>query len=277
VPADLDFLGFPIRLQGAGERRQWRGLLGSRTSCRSHATPALTIEFGPALEPPRRPRAAGVLVGDGFILDYPSRLLRYPLAAPRSVAIGRTTHLLLPRTICLALALLAERAGPRAVACAGASGQAPLYLHASAVAGSRGALLFCGRSTYGKTTIARTLLSRYRQLEDDQALALAGPFGRRACAAPRLVVFTRGRAPATLPIAGIFWLEKARTFELEPLPRAEAAALLLEPVLSGEELRAVANRLRVILSLVSAIPCWRLQFRKERAPLVALLRAHGVL
>jgi hypothetical protein len=300
VSVELDFAGFPIRLQGAGQRRAWLARLGRTAADRPIAASAygrsqhsLTIEFVHTLDETGDADSRRLLQGDGFALDLRRRILYYPLTAPKTIHVpcrrraapplprpSRVAeHSLLARTTAFALTLLAESNGPASVGRC----QAPLYLHASAVAGRYGALVFCGHSTFGKSTIARLLSPDCRQLEDDQAIILAGPTGRRAAAPPRLLTFggpapQRGGAPAvsqTLPVGGLFWLEKADSFSLAPMASAEAAALLLAPILSNRQPAALKHRLCMLHALLAAMPCQRLSFRRERGPLRALLREHG--
>lgn len=292
---DVEWLGFPIRFQGEGRRREWARLLGRCqlpvTTPSERGRTVLTVVFARALPDAavtnRRARGAGganhCLAGDGFMLDMRRRRLYYPLSAPHTMVVGakRVAHNLLARTIVFALALLAENnpdspypplaRGGKQRLCS-RHGWTTVYLHASAVRGPRGALVFCGRSTFGKTTIAGTLLRAWPQLEDDLAMALVRPETK-----PRLALFEEGRGGRrTLRIAGLFWLEKARVCRLEPLAAAEAAALLVEPVVSGGQ-TAIRNRLRALRALVAGMRCLRLRFRKESGPLRALLRRQGYL
>jgi hypothetical protein len=240
----------------------------------------LTVAFVRRLDE-RQARSRRALAGDGFILNLQQSILYYPLSAPRLFHVGgkRRGHSLLARTVALAAALLTEANGPGRARRLSAGGRVPLYLHASAVAAPRGALVFCGHSTFGKSTISNRLLKRWPLLEDDQVMVLAGPPHRPG--QPHLMLCSRRarsrRTGGAIPIAGLFWLEKARTCGLEALSHAEAASLLLPPLLSGRSPTAVRNRLRLLRALLSAVPCQRLKFRLASAPLVALLREHGYL
>ncbi|HEY3324451.1 MAG TPA: hypothetical protein VGP72_28630 [Planctomycetota bacterium] len=192
-------------------------------------------------------------------MDYRARVLYYPCRAPLSLRIapGQGKHPLLARAILLALSLLGESGGVQSTA-------RVLSLHASAVMTPRGALLFCGRSTFGKSTISGRLLQRFRKLEDDQAFLLLGKNAR-------LADFAAGK-PAR--IAGLFWLKKSKRFCIEPMPSAEAASLLLSPMVHSTVPSVVAARLKLLSTLLQQVPCCRLEFRKESAPLLKLLRAH---
>lgn len=271
----FDLYGFPIQF----ESRLILGLLDRMPRALTRARPALTVRLVESLDGFQkagyRKRGRPLLLGDGFALDYERRALHVAMTGERHVTPTRSApHNLLARTVLFALAMLAESGGARAVARRSSRGQAPLHLHASAVAGPRGALVFCGKSTFGKSTISGKLLADYAQVEDDQAIVLVGK------GQPRLALFGKPesrRAPWTLPVAGLFWLKKAREFRIETMDQAEAASLLLSPLLDWKDAAIVSNRLRMLRALLTAMPCRRLSFRKEAGRLVEMLKEQGYL
>ncbi|MCY3021778.1 MAG: hypothetical protein NTW87_22435 [Planctomycetota bacterium] len=284
----LTLFGFPVRLQGEGGPRAWLRLLRGHGAPPSEQ-PVLTIVFVKTLAGFSRAgysrHSSRRFLGAGFAVDYEHRRLYYPIRVRRRPAGGgrRRARYPLPQTVAFALCLLAEARGGRTVANTASGNQAPLYLHASAVATPRGALVFCGRSTFGKSTISGRLLSAYERIADDCSMILVGPLDRRRQARPRIIVLgsrkRRGRRPSrrqwALPIAGVFWLKKSREFRLEPMSQAEAASLIVAPVVNWRQPAAIRNRLLMVRALLRAVPCRRLHFRKERRPLIALLRQHG--
>ncbi|MCZ7647153.1 MAG: hypothetical protein M5U26_18175 [Planctomycetota bacterium] len=260
--------GFPIQVRGA------QGLFGPARPPR--ARPLLQVEVL------RQRQVAGAasdgvsrVAGEGFELDARARRLSCyvsPGARPSEVREA------VARLALLALGWLAERLGPARAAAPG--GRVLLNLHGSAVLGRRGALVFCGHSGYGKTTIATKLLAPWPQLEWDLAIAsLARP------GAPRLLYVERGlrrglsaaAGAAAPPLAGLFWLRQARRFGFRPLAAPEAAARLLPPLHFHAAPQAVRRRLRLLRELLEAVPCRELSFAKRRGPLVKLLREEGYL
>jgi hypothetical protein len=168
-------------------------------------------------------------------------------------------------------------------------GRFVLGLHASSVAGPKGALVFCGQAGYGKSTIAKRLLRDYPLIAEDWTTVLGGERGCKnpcrldCCDVPHYVAKTLGKAGPTtsgnarMPVAGLFWLEKSDRFGLHPLSNAEAAARMLPPVQAGWSSATVQRRLRLLGRMLQARPCQRLEFRLERRGLVKLLSDAGYL
>lgn len=228
-----------------------------------------------------------LLLGEGFALNYAERTIYWPRTAPRRMHmknLGEQNPL--TRTIVFCIGLLAEFNGLESVACAAAKYQAPLYLHASSVLTPKGALVFCGECTFGKTTISTKLLIAYPLLEDDQVTILLSSPGTAAARVrpPRVVVFGDSRKKnakalkaATAPLAGIFWLKKDPVNAFEKMEQAEAAALMLNPMVNWQNAVAIKQRLRLFKALFDAVPCRRLAFKKESAALVEFLEREGYI
>lgn len=262
----VQFAGFPIALQpGALEP-----CFGAQPAA---AEPVLQLETAAAL-----PEGAGgdLLPGEGFVLDLARR--RACIAWPPD-ALAPHDGARLRRIAMLALALLAEHHGPARIAAAHPQGLAPLALHASAVQGPHGALVFCGHSTFGKTTIATQLLDAYPLLGEDLLFVLAGPVN--GSNAPQAAVFLDREKPdaagCTLPLAGLFWLEKSPGFALQPMSAAEAAACLAGPVFGAQRAENAGHRLQMLRLLLNAVPCRRLAFARDRAGLHKFLNAFQIL
>jgi hypothetical protein len=209
--------GYPIELRGRFTARELPRLLGENALGPARGQPVLTVELVPDLKiferNARRARTPEILLGEDFALNYSERRAYFPRSAGTEL---KVKHLgpqkFLPRTIMFCLGLLAEYHGLPSVLRPPAARQVPLYLHASAVATPKGALVFCGQSTFGKSTISSKLLADYPLLEDDQVNILISPLGSARPVRPRVVSFTvKGRGNAwTLPLAGIVWLKKGR-------------------------------------------------------------------
>ncbi|MEI6235963.1 MAG: hypothetical protein WCT04_23150 [Planctomycetota bacterium] len=225
-----------------------------------------------------------LLLGEGFALNYQTNTILYPRHAPRSMDmknLGAQNPFV--RTVIFCVGLLAEVNGLESVAQAGSNFQAPLYLHASSVLTPKGALVFCGECTFGKTTISTKLLKDFPLLEDDQVTILIASKSSKKAAAPRVVSFGDARKkgatlPAkTPPLAGIFWLKKDPENALEKMEQAEAAALMLNPMVNWKTGGAIKHRLQLFKALFDAVPCKRLAFKKESAPLVEFLKSEGYI
>jgi len=274
----FNLFGYHLRLSGELSPKQRRALFGRQSSTRAAAAD-LQIEFVKRL-PSSVSEQVLSFRGKNFVAFPRERRMLYRIARKsRNTAAVREDWV---RSASYALCVQFECGSMRR------SGHFLLYLHASCVAGRNGALAFCGYSTFGKSTIASRLLSSY-PLVDDDLIVLLCP---RACGArelPRIVHFARyvregfGAAPAPnqvrwlLPVASLVWLKKGANFELEPLAISAAAAALLSPVTLRHLSAATMRRLQLIGVLLKMIPCQQLEFRKERAPLVTLLRERGLL
>jgi hypothetical protein len=169
-----------------------------------------------------------------------------------------------------------------------------LVLHASAVELDGRALLFCGHSGGGKSTLSRSLSQGGMPLFSDdivtvedrsaeqvahagsraQKLDPASPLGHGATDGP--VARSRmkhwadhdGAGPVTLPIAGVFVIARgAPESAAEPLPGAEAFAALLpfnaivgmlQPTTLGRETLAAQHD--ALGRLVSTVPVFSLRY-----------------
>lgn len=227
-----------------------------------------------------------MLDGVGFRIDFENREII--CAQPRKA--GAQARDDWARAALTAITLFAQQHGPAAAAGNAAGGQVPLYLHASAVATKRGALVFCGHSTYGKSTISTKLLRGLALIEFDVVTVLVSPGNRRARAVPPRVLFMErylrrgfGAAagarprPWALPLRGLFWLRKAPYCGLAALPAAQAALGMLEPILGLDAARAGQHRLSLLRALLEAVPCRELSFPKDAPAVRHFLRAEGLL
>lgn len=285
--------GYPVSIRSALAAAKLHALLGTH-AVKKCADPAVIhvrlVEDLGVYEPGCALFSPGILLGQGFALDYAARTLIYPCAAPLTQSfknLGEQNPF--TRTIIFSIALLAQHEGLESVACNSARNQAPLYVHASAVLTRRGALVFCGECTFGKTTISTKLLKNFPLLEDDQVTILTSPPADKNPLPPRVVVFGDSRLDpvlrkknvfaalndGTVPLAGIFWLKKDPRNALEVLEQSEAAAMLLNPMTDSQHSPAVRHRLQLLRSLLQAVPCRRLAFKKESAPLEEFLKQEG--
>jgi hypothetical protein len=274
---DILLTGIRIRFcPGFPKRLLWRS-----RKFKPGGNPALTVVCVENLKKIKRTKS--LLKCADFWLDVETRTLFYPQNTSRLFAVKRrgTIHNLLQRSIVFALAMLHEINDAESIL-----GQpVVLYLHASSVATKKGALVFCGESTFGKTTISGKLLSDFPKLEDDQALLFMWPGTSRppaiALLADDLKKLTKKcRFPArdgTVPIAGLFWLKKGPVFSLEPMSTAEAAAGIVYPVALWRRRKAVENHTIYVINLLKCIPMKRLQFRKESKPLIELLKLNAYI
>lgn len=148
-----------------------------------------------------------------------------------------------------------------------------LPLHAAAVVGKEGALVFAGRSGAGKTT-ATALLREQPPVHDDLSVLDA----RRQDAPPMLLgsrLFSPYHEPATadrLPVAGIFLLRQARRCALRELSPARAAARLTPARPEGLPPKAAEQLLDTALRAAEQIPCLELSFNLNTAELRRTLR-----
>lgn len=283
--------GYPVALESTLAERKIARMLGTHAVKKTTAKPVARVLFVKDMNsyehggPDFRPE---ILLGEGFALDYESRTIFYPAGASHTQIIKNLgAQNPLTRTIIFSIALLAEHNGLESVACESSLGQAPLYLHASSILTPRGALVFCGECTFGKTTISTQLLKDFPLLEDDQVTVLASPPEGAPMLPPRVVVFGDSRPkktpsktfPAldtgTAPLAGIFWLKKDPENAIEPIEQAEAAALMLNPMSNWQHPPAISHRLKLFRSVFQSVPCRRLAFKKESAPLVEFLKKEG--
>lgn len=169
-------------------------------------------------------------------------------------------------------------------------------LHASALAGPRGALALLGDSGAGKSTLARLLDGEqgFQRIADD-ALPIAVHGGRPVA----LPAFPQLKLPRdaqwspppggeeSLPLAGLIALDvRSGAAErvgvgLQPLGAREAAALVLHHTMAGRLLDAprLGAQLAFAAAVAERVPAWRLRYplRLDVGPAVAgALRAGGL-
>lgn len=262
-------------------RRDLLSRLGRSQLQTSTRQPRLTVEFVSSLYGFKKrgfdTESNKLLLGDGFALDYVRRTLFYPLTARVRVEISarEKAHFLLARTIAFAFSLLHEFE-PRK-----RSEAAILYLHASTVVTPKGALVFCGESTFGKSTISEKLLTPFPKLEDDQTMIRLT--GSSQNPRPKVLVFgpalrtATKREPDAVRIAGIFWLKKSPCFAIQSMDRAVFASKIFAPMIQWSRPRAVARRLELLRALLANVPCAELSFARESGPLISLLKTHNFI
>jgi len=141
-----------------------------------------------------------------------------------------------------------------------------LFVHACAVATGGKALLFCGRSGAGKTTMAR-LWRRHRRsaviLSDDRSLIQETDGSFRACGTPWHGL-GKYASPGGRPLAAILFLRQGAEPALEPLSRLEAAAeLFSRSFYPPWEAETVACVLRYCERIAASVPCLGLTFRPD--------------
>jgi len=270
----LNIHGSPIQFSGL-KTSALLSRLGAVGVKAGRGNAALFVQFVSSLRGFRekgfQETSSRLLLGDRFALDYSQRIMYFPLRA--SIRTGNSTrqgqHFLLPRAVFFSLSLLYEMNASIPASIAG------LYLHASAVETRKGALVFCGESTFGKSTISEKLLTPFPKLEDDQTLIRmrATPCGTK----PEVLIFRKSnrRLKDAVPLAGIFWLKKSPLFAIEPMDRATFASKIFSPMVNWTEPQAVIRRLKLLRALLDAVPCAELSFAKESAPLIKLLRDSG--
>ena len=160
-----------LRLSPRLAAAELRALLGTHGVERSTGAPVVSILL--VDDPGTITKKAGgfslrnLTLGEGFAWSYATRTIYYPRHAPHEMGmknLGAQNPFV--RTIVFCIGLLAEHNGLESVACSASQFQAPLYLHASSVLTPKGALVFCGECTFGKTTISTKLLKDYPLLED---------------------------------------------------------------------------------------------------------------
>ena len=278
----LDFLGIPVRVSDP------RCLLGREdvNDCRESSN-ALTVWVGGARWPQGEPR--GVIRGEGFAVSPDSMDMCCRL---RGTSL-RARRLDFVRKVAFAMGLLLERRG----AWPGRPRWRLIILHASGISGERGALLFCGHSTFGKSTISSLLARRYRKFADDLAYVWCEATVKGTFLEPKALDLERyvgccfpdgtadggrrqGDLPAhesewAAPLTGLFWLKKSKGFRLSPMTPAESIVSLLPPLCPDAE--GNLNRMRFLKGLVRQVPLQRLEFRKEARPLEDFLRCSGCL
>jgi hypothetical protein len=147
-----------------------------------------------------------------------------------------------------------------------------LLLHASAIALNGRAAVFLAADEGGKTTAVR-LSPQGTILGDDQVLVRRVRGGFRVSGTPWGLHVAPGMR---VPLAGLFLLEKAGRFALEPLPVLELAAHVWEE--SKNPLSMLPKPLKkkafaVICAMAAAVPAWKLGFAKHHIDWEAIDRA----
>jgi hypothetical protein len=144
-----------------------------------------------------------------------------------------------------------------------------VFVHASAVALAGGAVLFCGVSGAGKTTLARLFHRAGRRVLSDARVALR-PRGRtvRAFGTPW---HGSGRfaSPGSARLRAVFFLRQSSRSEALPLLASPARLFALAfPPLWDEA--GVAAVLGACGRVVQAVPSFELRFRKDASALRAV-------
>ncbi len=149
-----------------------------------------------------------------------------------------------------------------------------LVVHACGVASDGRALLFCGRSGAGKTTIARLFRRHHpkaRVLSDDRIVLRRGGSGFRAFGTPW---HGSGRfaSPGSSLLAAVVFLEQARSTRLVPLPEIQVAARLFAqsfpPIWEAE---GTARALETAAMVAKEVPGYILRFQPDRSAVRAAL------
>jgi hypothetical protein len=154
-------------------------------------------------------------------------------------------------------------------------------LHASAVAGARGAVALCGLSTAGKSSLAAALMLRGHPLVADDALgfavaepnvtALPLPFRlrlrpRSALALGLPGIAAEGPGGGELPLAAIVLLEPhddEDAAELEPVDAVEAFGALMPQAYCFSLEESKEQLVDAYLAVVRLVPVWRLSYPQE--------------
>lgn len=251
----------------------------------------LTIEA--AAEPLRAPaqEPAGTLVDDAGRCWYASYeledgrcLLELPPAvsfllepaASRIVVDSRDDdaelleHRLASTAICTLLALRGD-----------------LVLHASAVEVDGRAVLFCGPTMRGKSTLARALGEAGCRvlgedgiaigLEGERAIAFPGARGvrvrgRDGDGQPRtdLVADPSGEEPPPCPVGAVVLLgERGDALQVEPLERAQALALLTPNLIHSGGRESIGTAFARLATLLGSVPAFSVSLPDDLAALAA--------
>lgn len=138
-----------------------------------------------------------------------------------------------------------------------------LMLHASAIVRGGRAAVFLAPDEGGKTTAVR-LAPAGTILGDDQVIVRRGRGRFRVWGTPwGLHVHAR----ASAPLRGLFILQKARRFRLEPVPATELIPRIWEEIKSPLSILPKPLKKKafgLLCDITAAAPAWRLSFPKEQ-------------
>ncbi|HEY2335424.1 MAG TPA: hypothetical protein VGH58_10510 [Solirubrobacterales bacterium] len=148
-----------------------------------------------------------------------------------------------------------------------------LVLHAAAVEVDGRAMLFCGPSLRGKSTLARALgEAGHRVLAEDgvsialgkdEPIAFPGARGVRVRSRDRdgrqrtdLVADPGGEEPAPCPVGAVVLLgERGAALEIEPLEPARALALLTPNIVRSGGRASLSAAFARLAALLGSVPC----------------------
>jgi hypothetical protein len=137
-----------------------------------------------------------------------------------------------------------------------------VMLHAAAVVDAGRALVFCGPSESGKTTVAR-LAGRRPVLSDETVALRPDDVGYRACATPFFGEAgpVAAQTNAEAAPAAIFFLRKGASFGHRRLGRGEAVQRAFSQVFLPKRVPALVDAILGNLDrLTAAVPCFELEF-----------------
>jgi hypothetical protein len=161
-----------------------------------------------------------------------------------------------------------------------------LVLHAAAVGTDDGAVVFCGPTRRGKSTLAATLgrLGRPLLSEDGVVVELDGAAGPTAYPGARgvrmrlsggdgrtdLLADPGPSEPSPSPIAAVVLLgERGEALAIEPLERARALALLTPHVVHSGGRAALGGAFARLATLLGAVPAFSASLPDDLAALPA--------
>jgi hypothetical protein len=136
-------------------------------------------------------------------------------------------------------------------------------LHAAAIVGRAGAMVFFGPSGSGKTTVTELV---GQDVITDEITAIRPEAGAYVVSS----VPWRGR-PRTAPLAGLFRLKQAATTALRPLSPLETVRFLLPSVfLCRRDGFEIARFFETAAALARSVPAYDLAFTRDRTFWAAL-------